>query len=187
VHESPYFVLEPYLERGEPFVWAGRPRPASRWELGCGLVAFTALLFGCLTWTIYPWIQEEYVRGAHVRLFGIGTVSSSVILVFVGVSAPGNRARNTYGLTGRRALILPWQEGAEVISVPLQGQRGITRKEHRNGTGTITFCDPGEVWWSVGTSEDEMTKTAFEMVDNARLVYELINEARVRLANPPTI
>jgi hypothetical protein len=174
VQMSPDIVLKPYLAWGEQLLWAGRPRPYSCWAKGCGALAFTAVLFGCVAWQIYPALQAASGSRAHV---------CPVILFVVRVSMSEGRSRTTYGLTDQRALILPWREGAEVISVPLQGQRRITLKKHRNGTGTITFSDPGEVWWHVGSSEYEMTRTAFERIDDAREVYELIFDVYAALEN----
>ena len=181
---SPDIVLRPYLAWGEQLLWAGRPRPYSCWAKGCGALAFTAVLFGCVAWQIYPALQAASGSRAHVWLVAIGTMSCPLILFVVRVSMTGGRSRTTYGLTDQRALILPGREGADVISVPLQGQRRITFKGHRNGTGTITFSDPGEVWWHVGSSEYEMTRTAFETIDNARAVYELIFDVYAALEKP---
>jgi hypothetical protein len=181
---SPDIVLNPYLAWGEHLLWAGRPRSYSCWAKGCAALAFTAVLFGCVAWQIYPALQEAFGGRAHVWLLAIGAVSCPLILFVVRVNMTGGRSRTTYGLTDQRALVLPWRDGADVISVPLQGQRRITLKVHRNGTGTISFSDPGEVWWHVGSSEYEMTKTAFEKIDDARLVYELILDARVGLDRP---
>jgi len=93
------------------------------------------------------------------------------------------RDRTEYALTDRRAIIVSSLFGRRIRSVNLHTTSEMTITEKADGSGTIAFgAAPPYGWrtqnnlWSPGTSQ----QPAFEMIDNVRSVYSIIESAKGR-------
>lgn len=168
------------LDRGERQLWAGVPRqglllrPADIF-----LVPFTVLWAGFAVF----WEASVVRQGAplFMALWGIPFVAVGLYIT-VGrfLIDRRRRARTTYALTSERILIGSGLWAPEVKSLDLRTLSDITLQERRDGSGTITFgpTHPFAALYA-GTAWPGMAQApSFEMIPDARRVYELIREAQ---------
>jgi hypothetical protein len=92
------------------------------------------------------------------------------------------RSQTYYGLTERRALILSGIFVRELRAISLQNLNEISLTERSGGSGDIQFGQPNPLYamWR-GTAWPGMDKRlvpAFELIDNVRSVYDLIQKAQ---------
>jgi hypothetical protein len=92
------------------------------------------------------------------------------------------RARTAYGVTDQRALIVSGWFSREVRSLPLRTLSELSLSERRDGSGTIRFGrGDSRMGWMGDPSwpgAAKMSPPAFEMIPEARRVYEHIQQAQ---------
>lgn len=174
-------AIELDLEEGERLLWAGQPPQGVRFSLlDIFLIPFS------LVWGGFAIAWEVLVIAAGAPfffpLFGVPFVVVGLYLMvgrfFFDARA---RARTFYGVTDRRALVVTNTPARKVDAVDLGGEKPISLVEHRKGSGTIVFGGPGLTPGPTGNlalsmSSKEMQQ--FEKIQNARAVYQMLNDAR---------
>jgi hypothetical protein len=100
-----------------------------------------------------------------------------------------SRARTMYGVTDRRILIVSGITHRRIQSLPLQGLSEIELQEQRDGRGTITFWRQGAFGgmgrgWSLWPGTSRYAPPAFEKIDGARQVYDLIRRGQQSAERP---
>src|SRR5262249_50738831 len=124
-------------------------------------------------------------RGAPVffTLWGVPFVLVGLYMIFGRFFADSyQRARTYYGVTDERVIILSGLVSREVKSIALKSLNDISLNERSNGSGSITFgpSNPMYAMWS-GTNWPGTAKKlapAFELIAQARKVYNIIREAQ---------
>jgi hypothetical protein len=119
-------------------------------------------------------------------LWGAGFVAVGLYFVFGRFIADAmNRARTSYGVTDRRILIVSGITNRRVKSLALQGLSEIELQEKANGRGTITFGpQPGFAgnWGRGWPGGNRYAAPAFENIDGARQVYDLVRRTQQTIA-----
>lgn len=95
------------------------------------------------------------------------------------------RGKTAYGVTGERVIIISDFFGMKVKSLSLRTLADITLDQKTDGMGTITFgAADKSSWWNSGGSGGKRGQPAppsFEMIQDAKKVYEIIMDAQRRL------
>ena len=119
-------------------------------------------------------------------VFGLVFVAMGLYMLFgrfIGESRI--RAHTCYGLTNQRLLIVSGRRMRNVKSLSLRSLPDISLSERADGTGTITFfpiptldqlfAPVGWLWWS---GWGGFNAPAFDLIDRAKDVYDLIRRAQ---------
>jgi Bacterial PH domain len=178
--------LSAWLTAGERLLWSGRPRGGIR------LQASDALLIPfSLFWGGFAIFWETMVLRSNAPLFfalwGVPFVLAGLYIIagrFV-VDAFG-RGKTLYGLTDRRIVIVSGLFNRQVHSLPLRTLPEITLSERPDRSGTITFGVPpypmagifGRHVVQNWPGSRQFVPPAFLMIENARYVYDLIQQAQ---------
>ena len=163
-----------YLAPRERLLWTGRPRanrlgralwPGIVWGLGVALVI----------WAVG---QRNPDYGSFGRIAGI-------LLVLLGLFCLGGwipfaarkRRRTAYGLTDQRLFIVLGDPSHPTVrSLPLQSVLRVELTETRDGSGEVSFHTTA-TWYPGGESD----RVAFDDLEDARRVYDLVHRARSAL------
>lgn len=177
------------LESGEQLIWSGQPRQGLLLRPSDAFMIPFSLLWG--GFAIF-WEVAAILSGAPVFfwLFGVPFVLVGLHLIFGRFFTDARaRAATFYGLTNDRIIITSGKHGKRVQSLSLSTLGDITLDERGDGSGTITFAAAGNpfgrwgnvgAWPGVGATRGQMTPS-FEMIPQARKVYEMIRGAQRRL------
>lgn len=183
--QSPYAAeaeIRKELDRDERLLWTGMPRQGLLLRPSDALFIPFSLIWGGFA---FFWEYSVVTQKAPVyfALWGVPFVLVGLYLVvgrFFLDSA--QRARSFYGVTDQRALVISGLMSRNVRSLALRNLPEISLNEERNGQGTIVLgamLPYTSMWY--GTSWPGMSSRlapAFEMIDDARRVYRLIEDAR---------
>jgi hypothetical protein len=162
----------------EQLLWWGRPRQ------GFVLRASDAYIIPfSFLWAGFAVFWETIVNVSRApllfRLWGIPFVLAGLYIT-VGrfyVDAK-TRAGTFYGITNERALIVSGRKQRKVKSYQLRTLSDVTLTEASRGQGTITLSprvwDTQRYWPGV----NPQTASSFEMIDDARRVYETLLKAQ---------
>ncbi|HEX8424120.1 MAG TPA: PH domain-containing protein [Pyrinomonadaceae bacterium] len=176
------------LESGEQLLWSGQPRQGLVLRPSDAFMIPFSLLWG--GFAIF-WEVSVILTGAPVFfwLFGVPFVLIGLHLIFGRFFTDARARTHTfYGLTNDRILITSGKHGRRVQSLSLSTLGDITLDERGDGSGTITFAPANPLgrmgnfgtWPGAGASRGQMTPR-FEMIPQARKVYEMIRGAQRRL------
>ncbi|HTA20326.1 MAG TPA: hypothetical protein VK989_13600 [Polyangia bacterium] len=178
-------IVSPELATGESLVWSGRPRTGIR------LTRSDAVLIPfSLMWCGFAVFWEKSVLGVNAPpffpLWGAMFVVVGLYFVFGRFFADAlRRGKTFYGLTPRRAIIVSGVFGRQVKSIDLAGLSGVTMSERADRSGTISFGSPsGMNGWAAGMmgpswpGASRYLPPAFEMIEDAKTVYEKLHELR---------
>jgi hypothetical protein len=170
------------LALGERLLWTGQPAKGFRVRRSdLVLIPFSLLWAGfAVMWEI------QAIRGGNGFFPFWGLAFVLVGLYFVAgrffVDA-WQREATAYGLTDRRAIIVKRTllSGREVKSMPLRTLDSITLEQHRDGSATVVIGADGGRYpgWLARSSWPGLSSgaaPAFEMIANAREVYEQMQE-----------
>lgn len=175
------------LESGEQLIWSGQPRQGLMLRPSDALLVPFSLLWG--GFAIF-WETTVILSGAPVFfwLFGVPFVLIGLHLIFGRFFTDARTRRFTfYGVTNDRILITSGKHGQRVRSLSLSTLSDITLDEREDGTGTITFAaNPLGRWGNFGTwpnmgAARGQMQPSFEMIPQAKKVYEMIRGAQRRL------
>jgi hypothetical protein len=116
-------------------------------------------------------------------LFGMAFVLAGLYIVFGRFLVDAKIRQNTeYAVTNRRAIIVSTLFGRKTRSINLQATPDISLSERADRSGTISFGSgvPSYGWWSQRNlwSPSAGSQPAFEMIDDARGVYDLIESTK---------
>lgn len=176
------------LESGEQLVWSGQPRQGLLLRPSDAFMIPFSLLWG--GFAIF-WETSVILSNAPIFfwLFGVPFVLIGLHLI-VGrfFTDARTRAQTFYGLTNDRIIITSGKHGKRVQSLSLSTLGDISLDEREDGTGTITFASASPLgrfgnfgtWPSVGATRGQMPPS-FEMIPQAKKVYEMIRGAQRRL------
>ncbi len=188
--DSNAMLIQQELSSGEQLLWSGKPKQGLILRSSdAGMIPFSIFWCGfAIFW--------EYMAVAHTGknvpkevmifpLFGIPFVLIGLYLVFGRFFVDMNqRTKTTYAVTSERVMILTSGlfVGNNTKSLSLRTMTDISLSEKNNGSGTITFGStnaafslfntPGRIW------PGKMQGPMFEMIDNAKSVYETILKAQ---------
>ena len=177
--------IERELSGDERLLWKGTPRTGIRLRPNDAyLVPFSLFWGGFAIFWEYSAITETLRRNPSAllfTLFGIPFVLMGLYIVFGRFFVDAKMRANTeYAVTNRRAIIVSGLFSRSVRSIDLQSTPEITLSEKADNSGTINFGPVPYGWgsrrdpWSFGMP----SQSAFEMIENARSVYEIIQQAK---------
>ena len=119
--------------------------------------------------------------GLFFRLWGIPFVFVGLYFVFGRFFADAlARSRTYYGVTSERALIVTTWFGRRVRSIALRTLGEVSTSERSDQSGTITFGAGQPMPQPFGRSS-RYSPPAFEMIYNAKNVYQLIISTQKQL------
>jgi hypothetical protein len=178
--------IERELQRDERLLWKGRPRGGIRFRGSDAYLIPFSLLWGgiAISWEFAAIAAPKKDATEGFPLFGLLFVFVGLYLIFGRFFVDARmRAGTEYGLTNRRAIIVSGFFSRTVKSIDLKSTSEITLTEKADRSGTITFgAAPAygrmqyNPWFPGGSS----AQPAFEMIEDARSVYGMIEEARGR-------
>lgn len=176
--DHPALVITKELASGETLLWAGRPQQGVLFRRSDLLLVPFALL-----WCGFAIFWETAVISSRApilfRLWGIPFVVIGLYMVFGRFFAEAKqRERTYYGLTDRNIIIVSGWFNRQVKRINLKTISDVSLEERGERRGTITFGPalPFQAWFGA-SGWPGMGRTAtpsFEMIENARSVYELI-------------
>lgn len=174
--------LRPELGAGEKLLWSGQPRRGLRLRPADAMLIPFSLMWG--GFAIF-WELSVFRTGApfFFRLWGIPFVLVGLYLIVGRFFADARqRARTYYGVTNDRVVIVSGLFQRQVRSLPLRALPELTLSERGDRSGTITFGSvPAMAGWLAGSSWPGASKQlppSFEMVENVRQVYGLIQNSQ---------
>jgi hypothetical protein len=169
------------LGPGEAILWAGRPSGGIQFHgYDLFVIPFS------LVWA-----------GGALQAFGsvrdgapLPFTFAKVLFLAVGAYATvgrflhdaWRRSRTRYALTSERAIILSGGLSRSLSSVPLRTLTGLTLQERRSGVGTVVFgSQEGSGWMAGWPGAHPQSSPRFELIPEARHVYEQAREAQAKL------
>ncbi len=181
-HETSH-MLQKELMSGERLLWSGRPRQGLVLHAGdVFMIPFSLVWCGFAVF----WTYEATKGGAppFFTIFGLGFVCVGLYFVFGRfIHDLIVRKKMTYGLTSSRILIKT--DPGKLLALDLKQLTEINLVEKKNKTGSIFFGSQqasNQLFaiadWS-GKSYRSIPK--FELIENVRQVYDMINRARIEL------
>jgi hypothetical protein len=172
------------LDRGERQLWAGVPRQGILLRRADVFMIPFSLLWG--GFAIF-WETSVLKTGApgFFALFGIPFVLVAFYITIGRFFVDARmRARTTYAVTSDRVIINSGIFSPTTKSLNVRTISDVTLQERANGSGTITFgaTNPLAAFYS-GTSWPGVPQTpSFEMIPDARRVYDIIRDAQMSQA-----
>src|SRR5262249_10592824 len=121
--------------------------------------------------------------GLFLSLWGIPFVLIGLYLIFGRFLADARQRANTYyGLTDQRIIILSSLFGQTVKSLNLRTCSDVSLSERGDRSGTITFGPTAPFWAGQAgwPGSGRYASPGFEMIENAREVFEQIRTAQSR-------
>jgi hypothetical protein len=179
--QTPESEIERELSGQERTLWAGRPRQGIVFRPSDAFMIPFSLLWG--GFAIF-WEATAIVSGApfFFTLWGIPFVLVGLYFIFGRFLVDAKqRERTFYGVTNQRIVIVSGITSRKVKSLNLRTLSDVSLTEKHDRSGTITFgpANPMYAWWG-GTAWPGMPQPArtFEMIPEAKGVYELIRDAQ---------
>jgi len=177
--------LERELGSGEKLLWKGRPRGGVRLRASdLYLIPFSLLWGGfAIFWeySVIVKIPKDEAVGWFFPLFGVPFVLFGLYFIFGRFLLDAKiRASSEYAVTNRRAIIVSGVFGRKVRSINIKSTPEITLAENADRSGTITFGPPlsGRAAQRGLLFPGTSAQPAFEMIDDVRTVYEIIDKAK---------
>ncbi len=186
-------TLEPLLGSGERLLWSGQPRTGIRFRAAdFALIPFSifwcgfAIFWECMALRIPRGGSGPAALASYVfPLFGLPFVLIGLYLL-VGrfFFDAWKRGRTFYGVTDERILIVSGVFSRTTTSKDLGTLGETTLKERPDGSGTLLFGRTGYLpvgqWEQPGTPQHmaRIAPPAFEMIEEARSVYEIVRNAQ---------
>lgn len=175
VHEAVQCELDP----GERLLWAGTPQKGLLFrKFDYILIPFSVCLAGFAV--IWETVVIRTGGPALMIVWGIPFVLVGLTMLFGRFVVDAKiRATTYYGVTDKRVVIISGLFKRTIQSSDLSLLRGLNLIETKNRRGTISFnaANPSSPW--IDTLPFGLPQVPqFEMIENARVVYDLISKAR---------
>ena len=179
-------ALRLHLSPGERVLWMGQPIRGLRFTASDVLFVPFSFLWGgfALFW------EAQVVRSSApllFRLWGIPFVLVGLYLIIGRFFHDAwRRSRTLYALTDQRAIIVGGGIQQRLRSLALRSLPEISISDERGGRGTITFGSATHPFGLFGRSSwpgtGQTAAPAFEGIESARSVHELIRNAQLLAA-----
>jgi hypothetical protein len=180
-----FSVIRQELGPQEQLLWSGQPRQ------GLALRSSDALMIPfSLLWGGFAVFWEVMVINSggplFMKLWGIPFVLVGLYIIVGRFFVDAwQRGKTTYGVTSERVMIISNSFGRKVKSLNLRTLSDITLTQKSDGSGTITFgAADKNPWWNaggLGGGRGRPAPPSFEMIQDAKKVYDIIREAQHRL------
>ena len=167
----------------ERVLWAGRPRQGVVFRSSDAFMIPFSLLWG--GFAIF-WETMAIMSGApfFFVLWGIPFVLVGLYMIFGRLVVDAmQRERTFYGVTDQRIIIVSGLTNRKVKSLNLRTLSDVSLSEKEDRSGSITFGTRHPMsWWWGGMTWPGMPHAvpSFEMIADAKRVYEDIREAQSR-------
>jgi hypothetical protein len=184
---DPTQAIRAQLESGEQLIWHGQPRQGLLLRPSDAFMIPFSLLWGgfAIFWETTVILSDAPV---FFWLFGIPFVLMGLHFIFGRFFTDARARKHTfYGVTNDRIIITSGKHGKRTQSLSLSTLGDITLDERADGTGTIIFAaaNPLGRWGNSGAMRGigtgSQTPPSFEMIPQAKKVYEMIRGAQRRL------
>lgn len=182
MRESIESVIQHELQSKENLLWAGSPKNGLILHSNDVFLIPFSLLWG--GFAIF-WESSVIKEGApfFFALWGIPFVLVGLYLILGRFFVDAwNRKMMVYGVTTQRVIIISGLLHRTVKSLSIQNLGELTLTEMQNRSGDITFGTsifPMAFWMRSGwPGAGKYAPPAFELIDNARHVYDLIRQAQ---------
>lgn len=180
-------VIESELSGNEKLLWSGKPRQGIVFRsFDIFMVPFSLIWAGfAVFWEIMVLIQipgEAGTIGIFFAFWGVPFVLAGLYILFGRFIIDSKRRKHTfYGVSDERIITVSGIFSRKVESVNLKTLSNLSLKEKTDKSGTISFGQGNPYpWWFNGYALPGMYKTGqeFEMIEDARKVYEIIRKAQ---------
>jgi len=180
------YSIERELGTDERLLWKGRPRGGIRLRGSDVLMIPFSLLWGgfAVFWEVMTLskIPSSNPAALLFPLFGVPFVLVGLYMIFGRFFVDARlRERTEYAVSNRRAIISSGILGRKVKSIDLRSTPEITLTEKADRSGTITFGAASRSDWATQNNllfPGGSSQPAFEMIENVRQVYDIIEAAR---------
>lgn len=181
-------IVQRELASDERLIWSGTPGRGLRVRSSDALMIPFSLVWGgfAFFWEYSVFFGLEpsgqpsrSPQPLFMKLWGIPFVAMGLYLIvgrFFGDAY--QRARTVYAVTDQRILILTQVFGKRVRSLSLRTLPEMTLAEKSDGSGTITFGASTFGATAFGTNRRGERPPAFEFIERARNVQDLIQSAQ---------
>ena len=175
------------LRPGETVLWAGAQNVAAYALRGAWFLIPFSLLWG--GFAIFWEISALLTRPLPFALFGVPFVVIGLYLIFGRIYVALREAEHTsYAITDRRVLIVTGAFGQRLLELDLRDLPTAQLEDLGRGLGTVTLgasispfrAPPG--WPTFGTYT---RPAAFEMISEARRVFEILQDAKAEARRVP--
>jgi len=179
-------LLHSQLAPNEQLLWFGQPRSGIVLRASDVFVIPFSLLWG--GFAIF-WEVGVLTSGAPIffMLWGIPFVVIGLYMIFGRfIIDAKQRSKTFYGVTNERVIIVSVLFGKKIKSLDLRTLSEISLDEKSDGSGTITFGSPPAGYLWVGSTRfpgrGQQSTPSFEMIQNAKNVYEMVRNAQRQAA-----
>jgi len=178
-------VIQPELSQKEQLLWAGQP------QRGIALRPSDIIMIPIsLTWGGFAIFWGATVVSSDgpiiMKLCGLPFLLAGVYLIAGRFLLDAwQRSKTHYGVTSERIIIISDYFGRKIRSVNLRTLVDFTIKQKSDRGGTITFEEAATTRWDNGgmwgVRRRRSLPPRFDMIPEARRVYQLIQEAQGQL------
>jgi len=175
-------IVKRELESREQLLWAGQPRKGLALRASDAMMIPFSLLWGGGV------ISAEY---SAIRSPRGGSGFGGILFVSIGLYMiigrffvdSWKRDKTYYGVTDQRIIIVSNLFGRKLKSLNIRTLLDVTLGQKSDDSGTITFnsLENEKHWWN-RSRRGGPELPSFEMIQEAKKVYEIIREAQRRAA-----
>ena len=179
-------VIQKELGPHEKLIWAGKPKQGIMFRSNdIFLIPFSIFWMGfVIFWEITAITTalnapEKGESAAFILpIFGIPFVIIGLYFVFGRFIIDAKRRKNTYyGITNERIIIISGLFRKKIKSLNIKTLSDISLTEKTNRYGTIYFGPINPfIWWYAGIWPEMEITPMFEMIPNAKEVYDQIRK-----------
>ena len=174
--------IERELSSGERLLWSGQPRGGIRLR-GSDVFVIPFSILWCRFAIFWESMVVRQGAPAFMMFWGIPFILVGLYFVFGRFFVDAlSRAKTFYGVTNERVIIITGLFSREVKSLNLRTLTDVSLSERNDGSGTIFFGTvyPMGRWMPAGSwpGAGRYAPPAFDMVDQAKRVYETIRQAQ---------
>lgn len=176
--------IQSYLSSEERLIWSGKPGQGIIFRPSDALLIPFSLLWGGFA---FFWEYSVYTSNAPVFFLLFGGIFVLIGVYFIigrFLLDTFIRSKTCYGVTDNRVLIITEFPSLKIKTLNLPAISDITYTVRYRGIGNINF-GPGSSMGPITIGiflpgMEQYLPPRFELIDNARNVYEMIVDARKR-------